>query len=192
MAQTMLFHENKNKIMIDFDKYSFCKKQYAITVCRIEPENNIDIILKTFSHQTKIQLVIIGNWLNSNYGMQLLQKYRQFAHLHLFDPIYESKTLNFLRSHAAIYIHGHSAGGTNPSLIEAMFLGLPIFAFDCIYNRYTTVNKCKYWSDSDELYNFILQTDEIELLNISKSMKQIANERYRWKIIIEKYEHLYN
>jgi glycosyltransferase involved in cell wall biosynthesis len=177
--------------MIDLCKYSFLKDQYAITVCRIEPENNIDIILKAFSHQDEIRLVIIGNWHNSRYGIHLLQKYKQFIHLYLLNPIYESETLNFLRSHAAIYVHGHSAGGTNPSLVEAMFLGLPVFAFDCVYNRYTTENKCVYWSNSDELCNYVLKTDKIELTNISNRMKKIAKEKYKWKIIVEKYEQLF-
>jgi glycosyltransferase involved in cell wall biosynthesis len=177
--------------MNDLYKYPFLKEKYAITVCRIEPENNIDIILKTFAHQAKIPLVIIGNWQNSSYGIHLLQKYGQFTHLHLLKPIYESETLNFLRSHATIYIHGHSAGGTNPSLVEAMFLGLPVFAFDCVYNRYTTENKCLYWSNSDELSKHVLQTDKVELISISENMKHIAHEKYKWKIIVEKYEQLY-
>jgi glycosyltransferase involved in cell wall biosynthesis len=142
--------------MLYSGKYLFCEEQYAITVCRIEPENNIHIILKTFSLQKDIPLVIIGNWKNSDYGLQLLQTYEAFTYIYLLDPIYESKKLNFLRSHAGLYIHGHSAGGTNPLLVEAIFLGLPIFAYDCVYNRYTTDNQCVYWSNSDELYACII------------------------------------
>ena len=60
----------------------------------------------------------------------------------MLDPVYDLHRVNWLRSHAAVYIHGHSAGGTNPSLVEAMCLGLPVFAFDCVYNRATTENRC--------------------------------------------------
>jgi glycosyltransferase involved in cell wall biosynthesis len=176
--------------MIDTENFSFLKNPYAITVCRIEPENNISLILKTFSHLIELPLVMIGNWQNNNYGIHLLQKYKQFTHLNLLDPIYDPEKLNFIRSHASIYIHGHSAGGTNPSLVEAMFLGLPIFAFDCIYNRYTTENQCMYWASSEELYNCISQ-NKTNIHDIGNRMKQIANEKYRWKTIVAKYEQLY-
>ena len=96
------------------------------------------ILLKSFSQQEDMPLVVIGNWRNSNYGLQLLQTYTQFTHIYLLDPIYEATELNFLRSHACLYIHGHSAGGTNPSIVEAMFFGLPDFAFDCRPNLHTS------------------------------------------------------
>jgi putative lipase involved disintegration of autophagic bodies len=50
-------------------------------------------------------------------------------------------------------VHGHSAGGTNPSLVEAMNFGLPILAFDCVYNRATTEDKCKYWKTAEDIVN---------------------------------------
>jgi glycosyltransferase involved in cell wall biosynthesis len=178
--------------MLYSGKYPFCKEQYAITVCRIEPENNIHIILEAFSLQKDMPLVIVGNWRNGNYGLQLWQTYTRFSHVHLLDPIYELNELNFLRSHAGLYIHGHSAGGTNPSLVEAMFLGLPIFAFDCVYNRYTTDNQCVYWSNSDELYACIIQQNELSLESIGKKMKLIAGSRYRWADIVSKYEILFH
>jgi glycosyltransferase involved in cell wall biosynthesis len=178
--------------MLYFEKYSFCKEQYAISVCRIEPENNIHIILEAFSLQKDMPLVIVGNWQNGNYGLQLLQTYTQFPHIHLLDPIYEPNELNFLRSQAYLYVHGHSAGGTNPSLVEAMFFGLPVFAFDCIYNRYTTENQCIYWSNVDELYAHIIQADKMQLGDIGKKMKNIADNRYRWTNIITKYEALFD
>jgi glycosyltransferase involved in cell wall biosynthesis len=172
--------------------YSFCTEQYAISVCRIEPENNMHIILKAFSRQNNIPLVVVGNWRNSNYGLQLLKTYMQFTHIFLLGPIYEPDELNFLRSHARLYIHGHSAGGTNPSLVEAMFLGLPIFAFDCVYNRFTTENQCAYWANMDELYTYIIQQDKLQLEQMGKRMKMIADNKYRWDGIVAKYESLFN
>jgi glycosyltransferase involved in cell wall biosynthesis len=177
--------------MIYPEEYSFYKEHYAISVCRIEPENNTHLILEAFSRQAEIPLVIIGNWKHSDYGLNLLQKYTTFTHIHLLDPIYDSERINFLRSNALLYIHGHSAGGTNPSLVEAMFLGLPIFAFDCVYNRYTTENKCAYWSNAGELYQHISHLDDSKLDIIRKKMKAIAERKYRWNIIASKYEALY-
>jgi len=164
---------------------------YAITVCRIEPENNTHLVLEAFSRQTELPLVAVGNWKNSEYGLGLLEKYAGFPHIHLLDPIYDSEKINALRSNAFVYVHGHSAGGTNPSLVEAMFLSLPVFAFDCVYNRYTTENQCVYWSNADELYAYISQYENAKLAGIGKNMKLIADNRYRWNTIVAKYESLF-
>lgn len=176
---------------IDLYEYDFLQKKYAFSVCRIEPENNIHIILKAFSCQTDISLVVIGNWKNSAYGLMLLEEYRGFSHIYLLDPIYDFEKINYFRLKAFIYVHGHSAGGTNPSLVEAMTYGLPVFAFDCIFNRYTTENQCIYWSDENELYGLIIQYKSEELDSIGKIMKSIAEKRYKWSIIISKYESLF-
>jgi glycosyltransferase involved in cell wall biosynthesis len=167
------------------------KQFYAITVCRIEPENNTHLVLDAFSRQTELPLIAVGNWKNSGYGFSLFEKYVKFTHIHLLDPIYDSEKINSLRSNAFVYIHGHSAGGTNPSLVEAMFLSLPVFAFDCVYNRYTTENQCVYWSNADELYACISQCGNTVLSGMGKNMKLIADNRYRWNTIVSKYESLF-
>jgi glycosyltransferase involved in cell wall biosynthesis len=177
--------------MLYSEKYSFCKEQYAISVCRIEPENNIHIILSVLSRQSKVRLVIIGNWKQSRYGKVLLRQYAHFAHIYLLDPIYDLEQINILRSNAFFYIHGHSAGGTNPSLVEAMSIGLPIFAYDCTYNRYTTENQCQYWSNPDGLYGLINNIDFDSLKDLGLRMKSIADRRYRWESIAKKYEFLF-
>ena len=74
-----------------FVKYPFCRAPYAVTVCRIEPEKN---------------LVIVGNWEKSEYGRTIKEKYSAFKNLHLLNPVYEPHEVNWLRSNAALYIHG--------------------------------------------------------------------------------------
>ena len=103
--------------------------------------------------------------------------------------IYDISILNILRSNCSFYIHGHSAGGTNPSLVEAMFFGKPIIAFDVIYNRETTENKADYFSSVEELERLLSQNRDYYCN--SRSMYEIANRKYRWKIIAEQYEALY-
>ena len=121
-------------------KYPFLGDDYAFSVARIQPDNNIDIILDAFSKNKEIPLVFMGNWSNSVYGLSLKQKYKNKENIILVEAIYDQNILNVFRSNCYVYIHGHSAGGTNPSLVEAMNLSLPIIAYDCNFNRYTTEN----------------------------------------------------
>lgn len=165
--------------------FSLTPKDYAITVCRIEPENNCHKTLEAFS-KTDNKLIFIGNWERSEYGRTLKEKYSKFSNITIQDPIYDIDVLYALRKNAGSYIHGHSAGGTNPSLVEAMFFGCPILCFDVVYNRASTQNKAYYWKDVNEL---------VELLQCKKlsgdEMKVIAEKEYTWKTIISQYEMLY-
>lgn len=124
-------------------KYNVERGNYAITVCRIEPENNCHQTLEAFAKSDK-RLIFIGNWEHSNYGKELKEKYSSVPNISIVDPVYDLDTLHCLRSNAGYYIHGHSAGGTNPSLVEAMFFGCPILCYDVVYNRETTNHEAYY------------------------------------------------
>ncbi len=173
------------------DMYGFLNFPYAFSVCRIEPENNIDLVLKTFKSNDSYPLVIVGNWSNSNYGLKLKQQYINQHNMYLLDSIYDQKKLDVLRSNCNIYIHGHSAGGTNPSLVEAMYLGLPIIAFDVEYNRLTTENKSLYFKSCEQLIEILKDLDSINLQKISTDMNSIALRKYTWSKVSEKYANLF-
>ena len=166
-------------------KYGVKSNDYAISVCRIEPENNCHVILEAFSKTNK-NLIYIGNWERSEYGRELKEKYSKCPNINVHSPEYDLDTLYVLRSNAKEYIHGHSAGGTNPSLVEAMFFGKPILAFDVLYNRATTCEKAYYFKNTEELVSLLSQED----LN-GKAMHEIAREQYTWKKIASQYEALY-
>lgn len=174
----------------DLDKYPFLSGEYVVKVCRIEPENHVHTILKVFSELPEKKLVLVGNWNNSQYGKELKQKYSDFKNIHLLDPIYNQEAIDLIRGNAALYIHGHSAGGTNPSLVEAMFLGLPIISNGVSYNRTTTDHKAYYFSDEHELKNIITNLTQENLQDCAIMMKKIAERRYTWKKIAKKYSHL--
>ena len=168
------------------DRYGLESGGYAITVCRIEPENNSEIVLDAFSRSDR-KLVYIGNWNYSEYGRELRKRYSGFNNILMLDAIYDLDVLYALRSNAEIYVHGHSAGGTNPSLVEAMFFGIPIIAFDVIYNRETTENKAYYFKDAEHLLS-ILDSKALD----GSIMKEIAERRYNWKTISGQYAELYH
>jgi len=162
-------------------------EKFALSICRIEPENNIDIILDAFSKINSYSLVIIGNWDSNQYGRRLRKKYSKFSNIVMMNPIYDLKILKAIRERCIYYIHGHSAGGTNPSLVEAMHFGKPILAYDCIFNRKTTENKAIYFKTSEELKNRILLMDERSVYRISNDMKEIARRCYIWSKVAEQY-----
>lgn len=172
-------------------KYSFLKSKYSFKVCRIEPENNIHVVLEAFSKSVINNFVLVGNWGNSNYGMELKKKYSFFENIFLLDPIYNQKILNQIRSNCFVYIHGHSAGGTNPSLVEAMHLKLPVIAFGAEYNKETTCYEALYFNNKLELIGLLDNLDSKELSKVGESMKKIANSEYTWKKISNKYAELF-
>lgn len=171
-------------------KFDFLQERYAFTVCRIEPENNIHMIIEAMLKQTTLPLVIIGNWDSSEYGKNLKIKYKTLKHIHLIDPIYNQNILNQIRSNCYVYLHGHSAGGTNPSLVEAMALKLPIIAYGVDYNKETTSNKAIYFLNSNELSNIIKDLNENELNFLAKNMQELAQKNYTWEVISTKYAKL--
>lgn len=171
----------------DFVTYPFLSKPYAVKVCRIEPENNVLTILKVFSENPDHHLVVVGNWENSHYGKDLKQKFSVFENISLLDPIYDQHTLDMIRGNAFLYIHGHSAGGTNPSLVEAMFLGLPVICYGVSYNRTTTGDQAFYFSDEKELENLLKTLTQADIKKCALRMKKIAENKYVWNTVAEKY-----
>lgn len=175
----------------DFENYPFLKQEYAVKVCRIEPENNVHHVLEAFKKCPTKQLVIVGNWNNSTYGRELKAQYSLIDNICLLDPIYNQREIDLIRGNAALYVHGHSAGGTNPSLVEAMYLGLPIFSYDVSYNKTTTENKAVYFTTTEELITRIHSLNSIQLKQLGEEMKKIASRRYTWDIIAKKYDRLF-
>lgn len=160
---------------------------YAFSVCRIEPENNVHVILEAFARCSSRNLKFVGNWQNSKYGRRLFQKYSCYPNIELLDPVYDQKKLDQLRSNCLYYMHGHSAGGTNPSLVEAMYLSLPVVCFDVSYNRETTENKAIYFTDEVHLVEMIKTIDTIRLSEFANQLKMVSDRRYTWSRIGSEY-----
>jgi len=171
----------------DIQCYPFLAHPYAFKVCRIEPENNIHVVLAAFSRMNGLPLVVVGNWENSEYGRQLRQQYASVRGIILLDPVYEQAKLDLIRGNASLYVHGHSAGGTNPSLVEAMYLSLPVVAFHVSYNKTTTENKAWYFSCEEDLIGIVSRATPAGLQQKALQMKEIADRRYTWELIAKKY-----
>lgn len=152
---------------------------YALALCRIEPENNVAMILEAWK-SLKLPLVFVGNWDKSEYGRNLRETYADKPSFYLLNPVYEPQALRAIRNRANIYVHGHSAGGTNPSLVEMMFFAIPVLAHGCSFNRHTTENQALYFENAEDLIYAVSMLMPEMSVEIGATMHQIAQRRYTW------------
>lgn len=172
-------------------KYQLEKNQYFLLIARLEPENNIEtVILGYLQSEQTYPLIIIGSTQNK-YGQLLLKKYASGSIL-LPGAIYDQDTINALRHYAALYFHGHSVGGTNPSLLEAMACGCNIAAHDNVFNRAILADSAFYFSSAEDVKNIVHRPlanttiNRWKILNIEK-----IKNTYNWKTIINDYESIF-
>lgn len=166
---------------VKFDGY--LPETYALALCRIEPENNIEMILEAYAHLEQYQLVFIGNWSGSEFGKSMKKRFSEYNNIQLIDPIYDVAVLKHIRKNASLYIHGHSAGGTNPSLVEMMHFRLPVLAYDCVFNRYSTEEQALYFKSASGLRAMLVGLSEERRSEMANAMQEIARRRYTWEII---------
>lgn len=123
----------------------------ALTVCRIEPENNIDLLIEGALASPLTRYTVVGNWQASAYGQSLRERHAGNPRLQLLDPVYDPQHLMALREACTVYLHGHSVGGTNPSLVEMLFYDCPILCFDVPFHRETAGDCAGYFATAPEL-----------------------------------------
>lgn len=164
------------------ERYRIESGEYAVSICRIEPENNVEMILEAF-RQSGHKLLFVGNWQKTPLGQRLLKEYGEVENIRMAPAVYDKETVYVLRRNAVLYVHGHSAGGTNPSLVEAMYIGLPVVAFDVVFNRETTEGRAAYFSSAQQLTQMLV--DGVD--DNGNYMREIAERRYKWNLIVDKF-----
>ena len=127
------------------------KEDFCLSICRIEPENNISLLLEGFKMSDGSKYKFVGNWKSSEYGRKLLRKYSSDPKYELLDPIYEENQIHQLRLNAKFYLHGHSVGGSNPSLIEMLPYSASLICYDCVFNRYTVSTGATFFRNVNQL-----------------------------------------
>ncbi len=169
---------------------------YYLVIARLEPENNIHLIIEGFhgSNSNK-KLVIVGNFASTHYKNRInsiIDKYNLYDKIIFTKSIYNSDMLNMLRQNCFLYIHGHSAGGTNPSLLEAMVSKAIIFAHDNEFNNEVGGKCLLYFKDSEDLSNKLKLVDNnvSQYIGLKYSAYIRVKNKYAWNIIANEYDRL--
>jgi glycosyltransferase involved in cell wall biosynthesis len=154
----------------------------ALTICRIEPENNLELLIEGVLRSNLESYTIVGNWENSKYSMGLRARYSSERRLILLNPIYDPDAISILREGCSFYIHGHSVGGTNPSLVEMLFYESIIVCYDVLFNR-KTAGDCAIYFNSVESLAVVLNTHgEVDLV-----LRRNYREKYNSIVISAQY-----
>lgn len=159
-------------------KYNVKELKYNMLIARMEPENNIETILDgVICSQLKTPFLVIGDYLKNNFGKRLKDKYKDFKQIIFLGSIYNTKELNSLRHYCNLYFHGHSVGGTNPSLLEAMGSGNLIIAHNNIFNKGVLEENAYYFFNSEDVSFYLInKCKENEYKKINNNRLKIKNE----------------
>lgn len=171
------------------EKYPFLGGQYDVTVSRAQEDMNIHMVIDAYKQVPERKVVIISNWQKSEYGQKLYaENVGKYENIILQNAIYNQKELNTIRSNASMYLHTHSMCGTAPSLVEAMYLGLPVICFKVPTNIETTEHQSIYFESVPELVNILKKLDEQTIEALKVNLHEIAMRRYLWKRISNIYK----
>ena len=185
---------------IDFNCEEYLKElkitkyNYLLVVSRLEPENNVEIIIKGYLKSSqKSPLIIVGNT-NTAYAKQLTQL--ASGNVRFIEGIYNQNKLSTLRFYCQAYFHGHSVGGTNPSLLEAMGSGNLTIAHDNVFNREVLDNKAYFFTNNNDVVDIIKTIENENNKDMISSLKEASKLRiqnyYTWENIARKYVNIFN
>jgi glycosyltransferase involved in cell wall biosynthesis len=163
--------------------------RYLVSIARIEPDNNILTLVEAFSRKPRgMRLVVLGTL---NVGNAYHRAVENAAGLEVLMPgaIYEPEMVQSLRVHARAYLHGHTVGGTNPSLVEALWAGNAVIAHDNPFNRGTAGEGQFYFTDGDSCAAAIerVLTDD-GAVAAARAAARAQAERFRWDDVLAAYE----
>ncbi|MEO8932801.1 MAG: DUF1972 domain-containing protein [Xanthomarina sp.] len=181
--------DNPSKTVLD--QYLVKAGKYNMLIARMEPENNIEVILDgVTSARTKDTFLVIGKHDVNKFGAYLKEKYKDQEHIKFIGGVYNLDHLNNLRYYSKLYFHGHSVGGTNPSLLEAMASGALIVANDNVFNKSILKSNALYFKNCTDVNEII---DDESIYDKHKEAFKIDNTEeiktsFNWDLINGKYE----
>ncbi len=173
--------------------YSVKKNQYYMLIARIEPENNIEVVLDGYiASGSAYPFLVVGNCKNK-FGTYLMEKFKN-THIRFIGPVYDIAVLDNLRHFSRAYFHGHSVGGTNPSLLEAMASSCLIVAHDNPFNKSVLKEGALYFESAEKVADLInsdkLSDNQLRSNMIELNLQEIANN-YNWERIVDQHDELF-
>ena len=163
--------------------------KYALVIARPEPENSILEIVKAFAKKRRgYHLLVLGHYQDQiPYHAEIKSA---ASHEVLFPgAIYDRSTVQSLRYHCAVYIHGHTVGGTNPSLVESMGAGKPILAHDNAFNRWVAGPGASYFTTAEHLESFFstFRVPNADLRHVNDEIAKRHESLFLWERVLRDY-----
>ena len=163
---------------------------YHLVVARLEPENHVDVIVRGHAEAaSRNPLVVVGS---APYGDTHIAEIRRAAadsDTRFVGAVWDQDLLNQLYAGSLSYLHGHSVGGTNPSLLRALGCAAPVTAFDVNFNREVTAGHARFFDDPTSAAAAILadDNDPEAALRRGRAGQAHAEATYRWDDVAERY-----
>lgn len=172
-------------------QYHVLKYNYNLIIARFEPENNIEVILNGIaeSEDNKVTMVIGNN--DNDFGNYLKKKFYNHHNIRFTGGIYDKEHLDNLRYFCNLYFHGHSVGGTNPSLLEAMAAKALIVAHNNEFNRAILQENAFYFSNAIDIKNLSETIKRGDYGQIVHDNFDTIIKEFNWNKINESYFRLF-
>lgn len=169
------------------------ERGYVLVVARFVPENTIGEFLEAAEKlATDHPVVIVGS---SGYGGELDERAQTLAanhaQVHWLGHVSDDDRLHALWQHAGAYFHGHSVGGTNPALVQAMALGAPTVARDTVYNREVLGDAGRFSEPTPEAIVEAVRAvmaDPGLQATLAADAQARAREAFTWDLVCSRYE----
>lgn len=167
---------------------------YHLVVARFEPENHVLEIVEGYRRSSSVRpLVVVGS---APYSGAYTQAIREAAEgdprIRLLGGVFDQDLLDALYVHAYTYAHGHSVGGTNPSLLRAMGAGTAVIAYDVDFNREVLDDQGWFFADASQAATHfdVVENDPSAVERLSTAARERASRWFRWDDVAAAYEQL--
>jgi glycosyltransferase involved in cell wall biosynthesis len=167
--------------------------RYLTMIGRPIPENTILEIVRGFSARKRdVDLVVLGHYKPESDPFHAEVLAAAGDQVRFLGGIYDPEVVQALRFHSLGYVHGHTVGGTNPSLVEALGAGNPVIAHDNPYNRWTAGDAARYFTTAAELDEQVTALTEDPLLagQLSAAARARHASEFTWEHVGGQYEQL--